>query len=52
MMNKTMKRIIINVAVALAFVATLAILMYGFAEAFDAEMESHSKDYWEMEEER
>ena len=48
-----MKRIIINAAVALASVATLALFMWGFAEAFDAEMESHSKEYWErMEEER
>ena len=50
-----MKRIIINVAVALASVATLALFMWGFAETFDVEMESHSKEYWErmrMEEER
>ena len=48
-----MKSVIVKFAVALASIATLAILMYAFAEAFDEEMESHSKDYWErMEEER
>ena len=48
-----MKSIIVKFAIALASVATLALLMYGFADAFDAEMESHSKEYWErMEEER
>ena len=48
-----MKSIIVKFAVALASIATLALFMWGFAEAFDEEMESHSKDYWErMEEER
>ena len=48
-----MKSIIVKFAVALASVAMLALFMWGFAEAFDAEMESHSKEYWErMEEER
>ena len=51
--TKIMKSIIVKFAVALASVAMLALFMWGFAEAFDAEMESHSKDYWErMEEER
>ena len=48
-----MKSIIVKFAVALASIATLTIFMWAFAEAFDEEMESHSKDYWErMEEER
>ena len=48
-----MKSVIVKFAVALASIAMLALLMWGFAEAFDEEMESHSKDYWErMEEER
>ena len=51
-----MKSTIVKFAVALASVAMLvALFMWGFAEAFDAEMESHSKEYWErmrMEEER
>lgn len=50
-----MKSVIVKFAVALASVAMLALFMWGFAEAFDAEMESHSKEYWErmrMEEER
>ena len=48
-----MKSIIVKFAVALASIAMLALFMWGFAEAFDAEMESHSKEYWErMEEER
>ena len=48
-----MKSIIVKFAVALASVATLALFMWAFAEAFDEEMESHSKEYWErMEEER
>ena len=42
-----MKSIIVKFAVALASVAMLALFMWGFAEAFDEEMESHSKDYWE-----
>ena len=51
--NGVMKSIIVRFAVALASVAMLALFMWGFAEAFDEEMESHSKDYWErMEEER
>ena len=51
--TKIMKSIIVKFAVALASVAMLALFMWGFAEAFDAEMESHSKEYWErMEEER
>ena len=48
-----MKSIIVKFAVALASVAMLALFMWGFAEACDEEMESHSKEYWErMEEER
>ena len=48
-----MKSIIVKFAVALASVAMLALFMWGFVEAFDEEMESHSKEYWErMEEER
>ena len=48
-----MNRAIVRFAVALASVAMLALFMWGFVEAFDAEMESHSKEYWErMEEER
>ena len=50
-----MKNIIVKFAVALASVAMLALFMWAFAEAFDEEMESHSKEYWErmrMEEER
>ena len=48
-----MKSIIVKFAVALASVAMLALFMWAFAEAFDAEMESHSKEYWErMEEEK
>ena len=49
-----MKSIIVKFAVALASVAMLALFMWGFGEAFDAEMESHSREYWErrMEEER
>ena len=50
-----MKSVIVKFAVALASVATLALFMLAFAEAFDEEMESHSKEYWErmrMEEER
>ena len=51
--NGVMKSIIVKFAVALASVAMLALFMWAFAEAFDAEMESHSKEYWErMEEER
>ena len=51
--NGVMKSIIVKFAVALASIAMLALFMWGFAEAFDAEMESHSKDYWErMEAER
>ena len=51
--NGVMKSIIVRFAVALASIAMLALFMWGFAEAFDAEMESHSKDYWKrMEEER
>ena len=42
-----MKSIIVKFAVALASVAMLALFMWGFAEAFDEEMESHSKEYWE-----
>ena len=50
-----MNRAIVRFAVALASVAMLALFMWGFSEAFDAEMESHSREYWErlrMEEER
>ena len=48
-----MKSVIVKFAVALASIAMLALFMWGFVEAFDEEMESHSKDYWErMEEER
>ena len=50
-----MKNIIVKFAVALASVAMLALFMWAFAEAFDEEMESHSKEYWgrmRMEEER
>ena len=50
-----MKSIIVKFAVSLASVAMLALFMWAFAEAFDEEMESHSKEYWErmrMEEER
>ena len=48
-----MKSIIVKFAVALASVAMLALFMWAFAEAFDEEMGSHSKDYWErMEAER
>ena len=50
-----MKSLIVKFAVALASVAMLALFMWGFAESFDEEMESHSKEYWErmrMEEER
>ena len=49
-----MNRAIVRLAVALASIATLALFMWGFGEAFDAEMESHSREYWErrMEEER
>ena len=48
-----MKSIIVKFAVALASIAMLALFMWAFAEAFDEEMGSHSKDYWErMEEER
>ena len=53
--TKIMKSIIVKFAVALASVAMLALFMWGFVEAFDEEMESHSKEYWErmrMEEER
>ena len=48
-----MKSLIVKFAVALASVAMLALFMWGFADACDEEMESHSKEYWErMEEER
>ena len=48
-----MKSVIVKFAVALASIAMLALFMWGFAEALDEEMESHSKAYWErMEEER
>ena len=50
-----MNRAIVRFAVALASIAMLALFMWAFAEAFDAEMESHSREYWErlrMEEER
>lgn len=50
-----MKSVIVKFAVALASIAMLALFMWGFVEAFDAEMDSHSKEYWEMmrmEEER
>ena len=42
-----MKSVIVKFAVALASIAMLALFMWGFVEAFDEEMESHSKDYWE-----
>lgn len=42
-----MKSIIVKFAVALASVAMLEIFMWAFAEAFDEEMGSHSKEYWE-----
>ena len=47
-----MKSIIVRFAVALASVAMLALFMWAFAEAFDEEMGSHSKDYWERMEKR
>ena len=48
-----MKSVIVKFAVALASVAMLALFMLGFAEGFDEEIESHSKEYLEiMEEER
>ena len=39
-----MKSIIVKFAIALASVTMLALFMWGFAEAFDAEMGSHSKE--------
>ena len=40
-----MKSVIVKFAVALASIAMLALFMWGFADAFDAEIESHSKEY-------